>query len=263
MYMGIKSKTLLNEDGQILPLILLVVLVAATIGFSIAGTTIKNIEETNLNEESNRAYSAAEAGLEEKLLELEQGTTPVDITTPTPLQSGALIKKVEVAQSADLSISKLDKDAVAQVNLDCGSCGAGTVTYTWDQGTALVVTKIHGNSEPYTVSRYAYNCGTVSSTSNGFVLSTPNTSGKCSEHISVDNRSSGGSDRVIRFRAMYADTSLNVTAGSGVLPIQSTVLTSTGQSGETERTVQVQRSAPIPPSILDYVLFSSQGSLSK
>ena len=262
--MEIKRTALVNKEGQVLPLILLVILVAATIGFSIAGTAIKNIEETNLNEESNRAYSAAEAGLEEKLLELEQGGgAPVPITTPTPLQSGAYIKEVTVEQSTALNISKLEKDSVAQINLDCATCVAGTVSYTWDEGTALVVTKIHGDAEPYTVSRYAYECGSISGANFDSGTFNVNTR-KCTESISVDNRSAGGKDRVIRFRAMYADTSLSVSpSASNVIPVQSTVLTSTGQSGETERTVQVQRSAPVPPSILDYVLFSSQGSLSK
>ncbi len=247
----------MNTKGQIVPLILLIVLVGATIGFSIAGTTIKNIQETNLVEESNRAYSAAEAGIEEKLLELEQSGTATALTTPQDLSSGSQVKQVTIQQNQSLSIAKLAKDDVAQLNLDCTSCTNGTVTVTWDAGTALVITKISGNSEPYTVTRWAYNC--VLSELNGFNDSTPS-GGKCDEIFNV----SGNTDKLMRIRTMYHDTSLTVQpSANGVIPVQSTVLTSTGKSGETERTVQVERSIPIAPAIFDYVLFSSQGSLAK
>jgi len=249
----------MNTKGQIVPLILLIVLVGATIGFSIAGTTIKNIQETNLVEESNRAYSAAEAGIEEKLLELEQSGTATNLTTPQTLSSDAQVKQVTVQQNQSLSIAKLAKDDVAQLNLDCSTCSAGTVTATWQSGSALVVTKISGNTEPYTVNRWALKCNLA--VTNNFETATYNSSTqKCSYTFNV----SGVTDKLMRLRVMYQDTSLVVQpSGSGIIPVQGTVLTSTGKSGETERTVQVERSIPIAPAIFDYVLFSSQGSLSK
>src|SRR3990167_4489601 len=54
-----------NDSGQTVVIILLVAVVAATIAFSIAGSSLKNIEQTATTEETNRAFSAAEAGNEE------------------------------------------------------------------------------------------------------------------------------------------------------------------------------------------------------
>jgi hypothetical protein len=255
-----KDSLLLDRRGQIVPLILLIVLVGATIGFSIAGTTIRNIQQTSLNEESNRAYSAAEAGLEEKLLELEQSGVPVAQLTPSQLQSGAYIKQVLVEQAQSLEINLLAKDDVAQVNLECPTCPSGNVTVIWDQDAALVITKISEYAEPYTVVRYAKNCGF---SGNGFDNVAPS-GGRCSFVVPVDGNTGSGKDRLMRIRAMQQDTYLSITpSANGVIPVQSTTLTSTGLSGETERTVQVKRSEPVAPSVLDYVLFSSQGSLIK
>ncbi|MCA9391846.1 hypothetical protein KC614_01410 [candidate division WWE3 bacterium] len=251
-------KDLRNQNGQIVALILLVILVGATIGLSIAGTAIKNIQETDLTEESERAYSAAEAGLEDALLQLENGST-ITFSSPIPLEGGGTITNIESQDMTSLSIPNLEKDGVAQVKLGTGA--SGTLNISWDQGTALVLTMISGNAEPYEVTRYAYNCGS-GLPSNGFSSLTA-TAGKCTTSMAIDGNGSPF-DQLLRIRAMYADTALTAEPGLvSTLPVQSVVVKATGQSGETERTVQVERSIPVAPALLDYVLFSSQGSLSK
>lgn len=254
-------------QGQIVALILLVILVGATLGFSIAGTTIRNIQETSNNEESNRAYSAAEAGIETKLLEIETAGSAVPITTPTGISSGAEIKQVTVNSSTGLAIALLPKDQVAQLNL-VGAAANTSVAIQYDDQASIVVSKISGTDPNYNVSRWAFNCN--NSRSNGFSNASiagatyvyDGVTKKCTLTISGIN-GSVGVDQVMRIRAMYEDTSLTVTTPVGSLPVQSTVVTSTGRSGESERTIRVERSQPVAPAIFDYVLFSSQGSLSK
>lgn len=257
-------KELRSRKGQIVPLILLIVLVGATIGFSIAGTAIRNIQQTALTEESERAYTAAEAGLEQVLLELENTGTANAINTPINLSSGAQIKKVEVTPIRSLNIANLPKDEVAQINLSNPSyvpVGTEQLRLVWDNTAALVITKIGTGvaPDPYTVTRWAVYCG-VAARGDNFDLATVFGTNQCEMNINFDPTV----DLVLRIRTMYSATSL--TAEPTILdslPVQSTRLVSTGQSGEAERTVQVERSAPVPPAILDYVLFSSQGSLTK
>lgn len=251
-----------GRKGQIVPLILLIILIGATIGFSIAGTAIRNIQQTALTEESERAYTAAEAGLEQVLLELEESGTATPISN-VDLPSGAKIKNVAVSEVKSLSIANLPKDEVAQINLSCPSCvtaGNPQIRLVWDQEVSLVITKIGTGvaPDPYTVNRWAISCR--KDWGDNFEVGTTTGTTQCEKYIDFDP----SVDLVLRIRTMYGSTSLTAeTTVPNSLPVQSTVLTSTGQSGEAERTVQVERSAPVPPAILDYVLFSSQGSLTK
>ena len=246
----------LDNRGQILIVILLIVIIGLTIALSIAGSTFKNIEQTATTEETSRAFSAAEAGVEEAILRIEQGT-PIPTVNPKTLDSGSKIKQVTIQPETTLQVSNLKKDDVAQLNLDCSSCGSGNVQVEWEANTAIVVTKISGTSPNYSVTRWAYNCGF--NPGNGFTLSSA-VAGKCQQTFPVN----GATDKIMRFRVMYGDTDLAVTPTVGTtIPTQSTVVKATGQSGDTERTVQLERSAPVPPAILDYVLFSASGSLSK
>src|SRR3989304_631033 len=66
-----------KEKGQILILFLLVLVVGLAIVLSVASRTITDIRTTTTSDESNRAYFAAEAGIEEALQQLEStGSIP-------------------------------------------------------------------------------------------------------------------------------------------------------------------------------------------
>ncbi|NCS32480.1 hypothetical protein GW793_03215 [bacterium] len=238
----------LNNTGQTVVIVLLVAVVAATIAFSIAGSSLKNIEQTATTEETNRAFSAAEAGIEEALYNLEQ-TGSIGSLNNTALGSGAVIKEVNSQDQVSLVLDRLEKDDVAQVVLNNTTT---QIKLKWDTTTAMVITVIDVNNG---VTRYASKCSVYVAPT--FTLLGP-VSGMCEQNISVTP-----DDRIVRMRAMYDSTSLSVTANNGTLPVQSTVITATGQSGETERTVQVERTVPVAPAFLDYVLFSASGSLSK
>ena len=57
----------MGERGQALLIVLLVMTVALTVGLSVATRTIVNVRITTQEEQSQRAFSAAEAGIEETL----------------------------------------------------------------------------------------------------------------------------------------------------------------------------------------------------
>ena len=62
------------QKGQILLLVVLVMTIALTIGLSLATRTITDIRTTTEEENSQRAFSAAEAGIEKALLESSGAT---------------------------------------------------------------------------------------------------------------------------------------------------------------------------------------------
>lgn len=62
-------KDLKNQQGQALLIILLVMAVGLTIGLAVVSRSVTDIRISSQEEESARAFSAAEAGIEEALLE--------------------------------------------------------------------------------------------------------------------------------------------------------------------------------------------------
>lgn len=73
-----------HNSGQALLIILLVMAVALTIGLSVIARSITDIAISHKEEEAARAFSAAEAGVEQALLLAScPSTPPCDVTPPT------------------------------------------------------------------------------------------------------------------------------------------------------------------------------------
>src|SRR3989338_9342906 len=78
--MDLPRRQLKSPKGQILILFLLVLVVGLAIVLSVASRSITDIRTTTTSDESNRAYFAAEAGIEEALKRLE---TPAGFSDAT------------------------------------------------------------------------------------------------------------------------------------------------------------------------------------
>jgi Tfp pilus assembly protein PilX len=113
-----------RQAGQILIIFLLILVVGLALVLSVASRSITDIRTTTTSDESNRAYFAAEAGVEEALKRLQQPGTPSDFTADLDFtavnQTTAKIKSGELSSTggvAYLLSNALERDAVAQVNL--------------------------------------------------------------------------------------------------------------------------------------------------
>ena len=78
-----------SESGQALLIVVLVMVVALTVGLSVASRTVTNLRTTAEEENSQRAFSAAEAGIEKALK-----TGP--ISSPLDLGNNASIESVQI-----------------------------------------------------------------------------------------------------------------------------------------------------------------------
>ncbi len=268
-----------SEAGQVLVIMLLVAVVGLTVGLSIAGRSLQNIKQTGEIEETSRAYSAAEAGVEEALLQLQQGT-PIPTVPASSLTGGGQIVNVTSQNiqpdASNPYIVELAKDDVVQLDLDDGT-GASTVYATdtsvqWEclatdgsQDPALVMTQIYrGTDGSYKVKKYAFDSIDVRRSLNGFAevgsvgtdysFSRDTSNSTCTVTITYQDPPDSPQPLVLRIRAMYYDTKLEITGTD--LPVQGTEVTSVGQSGEAERAVKVVRSKPALPAIFDFTLFS-------
>lgn len=81
-----------NKSGQALLIILLAMVTITTVVLSIVSRSVSEVEVTNKEEDSLRAFTAAEAGIEEALISATIGTTLEEsITVPT---TGSLTSEI-------------------------------------------------------------------------------------------------------------------------------------------------------------------------
>ncbi len=287
----------IRNSGQALLVILLIMAVALTIGLAVTSRTVTDVEISGKTEEAARAFSAAEAGIEEALVsaivgpfgdELSEGVGYTGLKTnlgegneylfpKESASSGDDIRTLWLANYNDLS-KKYDYD---RVQIFWGNPGASPEP-------ALEVIIYYGNvsSNNYRVIRYALD-NTTRDPDNYFCrrgdLGTP----RCNGVIDFQQGASilgqtilysttldlspalvpGNALLFARLRFLYNNDVqvLGVAkAGSGLtgFPSQGVKIESTGTAGTSNRKVEVIRMHPAPPGIFDFLLYSS-GDLSK
>jgi len=120
--MFLPKKHLQSAQGQILVLFLLILVLGLAIVLSVSSRVITDIRVTTTTDESNRAYFAAEAGIEEALRRLRDDPFTsilpfqLDFTNLNDTDSDTL---VDVESTVDRFVYPTDlvRDEVAQINL--------------------------------------------------------------------------------------------------------------------------------------------------
>ncbi len=111
-----------RQKGQILIIFLLILVVGLALVLSVASRSITDIRITTTSDESNRAYFAAEAGIEEALKRLQTDSTfsEGDLDFTSINQTKAKIKASDLITRATEAYefpSEVAKDEVVQISL--------------------------------------------------------------------------------------------------------------------------------------------------
>lgn len=261
------------QSGQALLLILLVMLVGLTLSLTLISRTTTDIKLSRELEESARALSAAEAGIEEVLR--DPGIAALGPTPVTVGQAEFTVESVSaIGGTSVFSLGKVEKENVGTVWLadhpggildpDTAVYTATNITICWKaaNGTtadmeAIVIYK--DTDGRYKVQRDFY----TPSASGGMACDPSYT-----EQETLALPTSGDPARILialRLKPIGADAYVAVDppdVAAGSLPSQGEVITSTGKAGDAVRKVKVVKSYPSWPEIFDYVLFSG-GLLAK
>lgn len=281
-----------KKRGQILILVLLIVVVALAIGLSVASRNIVNLRTSTQTEQSQRAFSAAEGGVEDVLSRISNIATAIgNPTGPEAVSSGCT--NFTQGQSATCPVGVGDISAnveikasgtyeqyvklgdVAQIDLkNAYTNGVSTVYFEWGKlGTdevdasntsasveiTFVCEKVTCFTIPgppgssYSQQRFAYTTGGPGET--GFTNCPGNTTTfKCRVPVPLPN------DNVIlaRIRPFHKGTTVRVSGDPVALPIQTYNISSTAavESGVTRKVEVVRNALPQLPAVFDYVLFS-------
>lgn len=292
----------MNQKGQVVLVLILIMTVALSIGLSIVQRSLIDVSTASRVEQSSRAFSAAEAGIE-KILQTGS-TDPFNLQNESRItsitDSELLPQTADVgSQQSPLEIgslaSPLAKEEIAQVwladpnstlppCLDPAVCYRGTmVDIYWGNSTddkaALVLTLIYWDGSAFASRKWYLDHSSASrSPSNGFdtVLCSGGytlTGYQCYKRLGdssgINNGPLPAGLMLLRARLLYNKTSQPFavqavgTCGSNCsLPPQQRVYTATGTSGSTQRRIQLIQQIKILPPFFDYALFSA-GDINK
>ncbi len=255
-----------DERGQVLLYVVFLVTVLLTIVMSTLSRSIVNVRLSVEEDESLKALAAAEAGIEKSL----SGNTSLSgvlsnessyTTQMREVQGSSFLlnngRIVSEGEGADIWLSDYSDDP----NLIYGNPWIGTLDIYWGNQSdncagienvntmaALEVVILQGSKlSPYT-KRLAFDpCGSRNNINNfpSPVIGSFSINGKIfSYRATITLNSQALYARVI---PIYANTYMAISA-TPVLPVQGTIIRSTGTSGDTKRTVSILKENPSLPS---------------
>lgn len=269
MALGKQKSPFRSEAGQILLVVVLVVIVVTTVGLSLASRSITSLRTSTEEAESQKALAAAEAGVE-RLLENSAPTTEGTIggtlananysayvhqlSATTFLMNGG--NSVPKDEGADLwfTVYSSDKDWTKRYISPLGGWN-GTLHVYWGTDSsnpcnnpALEIIIVTGTAGNPVSKRYTYDPCLLRRSENNF--DAPSLSGgkqiegttllydSDSDPINV----SGG--LIARVIPLYGSTTVGIDGGGTALPLQGSVISSTGTSGQTSRKIRVFKGYP-------------------
>lgn len=283
-----------KQKGQIILILILVMTVALAIGLSIVQRSLVDVSTASKVEQSSRAFSAAEAGVEKALLEstLTSHAVPSfpdnssQVTSILDTGLIPLLAEPGQQQAALEDLSKVQKTDIYQVWLADFNSTANPLPAHYTQPTlevywgnskqdlpAIEITLVFWDGSNYQPGKLyldpvARNNGftkvdCAESKSNGGLLNY-----QCKYILSLPPSSDTAWPILLRARMLYKDSQPIAVGATGIcgqecsIPPQLRVIVSTGVAGDTERRVMVTQRSKVVPPFLDYAIFSA-GAISK
>lgn len=260
------------QRGQALLAVVLVMVVVLTVALSIAVKTITNLRTSSEDENSQRAFSAAEAGIEQALI----SNTNI---AHTDLANNSSYSTTVSTLSGNSFLAKngaiLLKDEPIDVWLSTypgftSPTWSGNLTINWgfpgeicnnseniNTKAALEIIIISGSKATPQATHYLYDPCPTRATNNKFQA--PVTPGSSMVGKNFANKTSAipvTSGLIMRIIPLYATTVIGIE-GDSSLPAQGTIATSVGVSDTTQRKIVSFRGFPkLPLELFPFIVFS-------
>jgi len=277
-----KKLSLKSNSGQALLVILLIMAVVLTIGLATISRSITDIKISEQTEDSARAFSAAEAGIENYLA--TGGTSTGDLGTGVSVQAfpGSLLSPdsltflypIQINQNevATIWLSTYEKTTGVYttqtysnpITVAWGNPGADTpaleVTFYYNNSGIKVAKFMFDpdvdRSNNFCKTDYSYCPGEITNFSTSGV-----TYGDQELHFSAGIRTTGLPNMYFaRLRLLYAGSTAHFIGfgATSALPKQGDKIAAVGTSNQATRKVEVYRLNPAPPDIFDFALYSGE-----
>ena len=282
------------KSGQILILVLLIVVVSLAVGLSVASRNLTNLRISTQTEESQRAFSAAEGGVEDVLSRLNAISLEPAVLDP----AGYTLPSIRVGDEIDATVNVKGRNVyettvplgeVAQITLinpgPPESYYSGTLSVEWlktgEEEAAIELTLIcdtstnaanclsttaDQKSTAYSQNRFAFMPNTISGLTGFRDCVTASPAPPCSiattagyqYKVSLNLLDVNNKARILRIKPFDKPVSVLISGSASPLPTQIYEINSVAKTdiGITRR-VQVNRTVlPALPAVFDYVLYS-------
>lgn len=261
-----------HERGQVLLAVILVAVVALTIGLSLVSRSITNVKVATQSEESQRAFQAAEAGVQRALEAIKLSPTPPSSFQDTLTNNAAFDTSVQIVSGTEIALNgghALDQDIGSDIWLSQYPTYASPVTGDLTlYFAAPSQSECNGTGENVTPAlEVMVLTGNITSpTFNKYVVD------PCTRIVGAVNASAGGTVAGRAYRYSYQvpvatgliarvvpiyNNSIAAVTSSVALPSQGSVVESVGSSGESVRKVVVFQSHPqVPVELFQYAILS-------
>ncbi len=253
-----------KEKGQIALIVILVMVVIGTIALSVASRSVTDVDISRQEEEKIRAFSAAEAGIEDLLA---QGLGNVALSGEN-IEIGSGIDALEYdyeitpfgAGGSGYELGgPLKNGETTEIKLEGGTNLISLELY-WDIGEdpkpALEVSVFNSDNS---ISRYAFKARD-DTTSNDFEEAEAASDFGERDYRSSKSISLGPNALFVRVKALYNQTYLGVKP-TGQLPVQAYKARVNAREGEAAAALEVVQAVesqiPVAP-VFDYVLWSGE-----
>lgn len=258
-------------SGQILILVLLIVVVTLAVGLSVASRNLTNLKTSTQTGESQRAFTAAEGGVEDALSQLKSLTSGITAGSSVnlPTQTIGDVKTDVSVKASNVYQSIIEEGFVGQIPLL--NTSATGVRIEWALSADAAESAVPASIEVTII--YEPSAGNFIQDRSAWQGLSPASSGKETGFASPNCGSLSGflkctqvnflysNPRYLRIRPFWNKTTVKVSANppGATLPVQTYDVESTATTdvGIT-RKVKVTRTAlPQLPAAFDYVLFSN------
>lgn len=259
-------------------MVVLIMVTALTIGLSVAARTITNLRTSQEAENSEKAFSAAEAGIEESLTDNKSttGTFSNNASFSTVVRA---VSGVEFPLNNDVPVLKDDAyDLWLSTYPTYANPWSGTLTLYWGDTSnscttsevtnsmaALEVVVLSGAVNNPVMTRYALEPCSQRSLQNNFEFVSPGGGTVSGKNYAFRRTITVNSGLFIRIIPLYSATKLAVRGcdASGAvclaLPSQGTVIEATGVADTTQRKIiSYKRYPKLPAELFPYSFFAPQ-----
>lgn len=273
-----------KQKGQVLLVTLLVLTIATTVALSLISRTTTDTTITTQIEQSSRAFSAAEAGVEEAL-KSGTGTAVPQVLTGSDASYSVTVSSIQDAAGIYMFPQKTSQGQTETLWLVSHNAAGGLVeTPTYRSGSigicwsaesvtpAMVATLLYRESSDnsYRIYKAAFDPNSSRSSSNRFTSTY--TAGGCGAGTGTAYRVNltypsinPNSDTLLalRVRPVYSDAVIGIDSGAVSLPVQAKRIESTGSTDTgTNRKIVVYQQYRSPSTVFDSALYS-QSSIAK
>lgn len=287
-----KTMSNINQKGQMIIILLLVMLVSLSIGVAITQRATSNLATSTQSEQSSQAFSAAEAGIE-TALNNPLSSQIVNLGNNSKAQVATLGKLPTPGDPIAIEYPPVGKEVVTQFSFEdpsypyqkpsfevwFGNCDVSPPCFNLTDNIApaveVNVISYDESIHDYKSSKYYFDFASSRALKNNF--------NNCVDYVvSTDTILKRGSPfacrvvvppasgckapcgafispaSLVRVRLLYANQNQKIALVpiNGFFPPQVEIFNSTGTAGQSQATVQVFRSKDLVPPWFDFAVFS-------